>query len=152
MTTIAYKDGILAGDTMMTRGDEKSIGVQKVFKSKHFLIGFAGGYSSIVPLLHWVDNYEMSGQDSPNNMHRTWDAVTHLGSDYHVLFVTRAGVLWTGTESSPPVCLPNKFDASGSGSEFATGAMAAGASAVEAVRIASKYDIYTGGPVIKVSF
>jgi hypothetical protein len=37
------------------------------------------------------------------------------------------------------------FHAVGSGSELAIGAMSAGASAKEALKIASQYDIYTGG-------
>ena len=43
----------------------------------------------------------------------------------------------------PPVAV-------GSGCEFAIGAMAAGASSADAVRIAAKFDINTGGPVQEI--
>lgn len=46
--------------------------------------------------------------------------------------------------------IPSKFKgpyAIGSGEEYAMGAMLAGCSALEAVKIAAKLDVYTGGPV-----
>lgn len=151
MTTIAYKDGILAGDSQMTRGDEKCIGVQKVFKTAHFLVGFAGSFSNVMPVYRWLTEYERHVTD-PAQMYLEWHTVPEYGDGYSLLLVDRAGGIWTAGKNNPPVYVPGGFDATGSGSEFALGAMAAGASAPEAVAIAAKYDIYTGGLVNHVQF
>ena len=54
--------------------------------------------------------------------------------------------LWTGGKHLVLVDAP--FMALGSGAKVAMGAMAAGATAERAVRIACDYDIYTGGRII----
>lgn len=63
-------------------------------------------------------------------------------------------VLWDKTglyefNKSGSIPVPfTSFYAWGSGESIALGAMAAGANAVEAVNLAAKFDIYTGGKVV----
>lgn len=62
------------------------------------------------------------------------------------IFVGRRG----GFRVESDAMIPSEFRGAysiGSGCDFAMGAMLAGKSAAEAVRIAAKLDIYTGGPV-----
>lgn len=152
MTTITYKDGILAGDSQMSRGDEKCMGILKVGKTENFLLGFSGSFSNAPALYSWFLENENIGVENPVNLCQVWENVPNFGSGFSLMIVNRAGLIWTASHEGPPVFIPSKYDAAGSGSEFAIGAMAAGASAPEAVRIAAKYDVYTGGPVSHVKF
>jgi ATP-dependent protease HslVU (ClpYQ) peptidase subunit len=135
---------------MMSRGDEKCIGVQKVFRTEHFLVGFSGSFANILPAYQWLKAYEIDSQ-SPERMHEDWDTFPNFGDGSSIILVTRDLRIWSGG-LCPPICIPASFDATGSGSDFAMGAMAVGASAPEAVRVAARFDVYTGGPVIRVSF
>jgi len=64
------------------------------------------------------------------------------------MLVLRQGSIWQASSELPGLLQEGGFPfAIGSGSEFALGAMHAGATPLEAIRIASKLDIYTGGPL-----
>jgi ATP-dependent protease HslVU (ClpYQ) peptidase subunit len=49
-----------------------------------------------------------------------------------------------------PFPVKGKFFAVGSGGDFAYGALGMGASAVEAVKIGCRFDVYSSGPVKKL--
>jgi ATP-dependent protease HslVU (ClpYQ) peptidase subunit len=79
------------------------------------------------------------------------DAVPDLEENFAALVLSQAGRLFKVYRLCVPVEVREDFIALGSGDEVATGAMAAGASPREAVEIACKYNIWTGGPVVSVS-
>lgn len=146
MTTIAYRDGIIAADSRVTYGEDGSARVhtcKKLFRKtitqgkKQFdvIIATAGEAS---PGLVFVDWYG-SGKPVP-------DIFLHLGGDFLCLVLTPQGlfefdVYCRGEEVS------DDFYAIGSGAKAALGAMHCGKSAVEAVRIAARIDPYTGGRI-----
>ena len=132
MTTIAYKDGWMVGDMLSVRHDS-GVGTnqRKVWKSDGHLMGGAGGYAQLIEARDWfLDGMEgdppvsdgtafmIVGPDNPEQV---------FVFDGKIPFIEKA-----------PFAL-------GIGRDYALGAMAAGADAIEAVGIASDYCIRTGG-------
>lgn len=150
MTTIAYRDGILAADSRVTHGEDGSARIhtcKKLFRKKitqgkksfDVIIATAG---ESAPGMLFVDWYG-TGKPIP-------DTFLHLGGDFLCLVLTPSGlfefdVYCRGEEVS------DDFYAIGSGAKAALGALHCGKSAVEAVRIAARIDPYTGGRIMTES-
>ena len=138
MTTIAYRDGVLASDSLVTLGDTKSHGTYiKIKRIGNLLVGAAGGVADSEQFLQWL-KYD-DGETPPPK------------GQYSALVIDPRGrVREIENGSVLPVPRGAKFHAIGSGGPFALAAMYAGASAVEAVKIATKIDINSGLPVRKL--
>lgn len=147
MTTIAYRDGIIAADSRVTYGEDGAARIhtcKKLFrktitegKKRFDVIIATAGESS--PGMVFVDWYG-TGKPVP-------DIFLHLGGDFTCLVLRPDGlfefdVYCRGDEVLDP------FYAIGSGAKAALAAMACGKSAIEAVRIAARYDPYTGGRIV----
>lgn len=145
MTTIAYRDGILVADSHATydSGSLHKHTCRKLFrktvvegkKKTDVIIGTAGDSS---PSLVFVDWY---GTNKPPP-----DTFLHIGGDFLCLVLTPKGLFEYDIYCRGEQVLDD-FYAIGSGSPFALGAMAAGKSAYDAVRIAAKFDPFTGGRI-----
>lgn len=147
MTTIAFKDGVMACDSQITRGDECLFGVSKVatFRDRAYLAGICGSAYDFI-LIEGLLHQNIDGLLEPTEFHRNWEPMPD--SDSTILLVDNVGALWNiRARDGAAILLPNPIDAIGSGGEYALGAMAAGASAFEAVQIACRYNVYSGGPV-----
>jgi len=134
VTTIAYRDGILAADSLVTLGDTKVHGsFQKIRRIDDYLIGTAGGVADSERFIQWL---KAGGEDE-----------CPKGS-YSALIIDPRGRL-REIESGSLLPRPRnaKFAAIGSGAPYAIAAMWAGATAIEAVKIAAKIDTSTGLPV-----
>ena len=149
MTTITYKDGVMAADTQATMGDEKAYGAVKLFYTEKFLIGLSGNFSNVLPFQSWLKDTEQA-VSSAGVLHQFWDSIPAFGDGFTAILVDTGGRIWNCGSTFPPVTLHRIYDAIGSGSDFAMAAMECGKSATDAVRIASKFDIYTGGSVISM--
>lgn len=147
MTTIAYRDGIIAADSWATYGEEGSARrhtCKKLFrktvtqgkKSFDVIIATAGESS---PGMVFVDWYG-TGKPVP-------DLFLHIGGDFTCLVLTPQGLFEYDVYCRGEQVMDD-FYAVGSGAKVALGAMAAGKSAIEAVRIATRYDPYTGGRIV----
>jgi len=150
MTTIAYRDGILAADSRVTYGEDGGARVhtcKKLFrktvtqgkKTFDVIIATAGESS---PGMVFVDWY---GTNKPIP-----DLFLHLGGDFTCLVLTPSGlfeydVYCRGEE------ITEDFYAVGSGAKAALAAMHCGKTALEAVRIAARIDPYTGGRIVTES-
>lgn len=148
MTTIAYVDGFMVGDSRMSRGNEYTSGAQKVFVTDYFIVGFSGSFGCVPAALGFIKQHE----DGPNatNFYHVWDQFPDFGEGVGVLMVNKNGDVFYGGEC-PPVLVARKFEAIGTGAAFAVGAMAQGASAERAVEIAASFDVFTGGALHTVS-
>jgi ATP-dependent protease HslVU (ClpYQ) peptidase subunit len=147
MTTIAYRDGVLAADSRLTvdygSGARKHT-TKKLFrkritegkKSYDVIIATAGESSPGMVFLDWYG----SGKPIP-------DMFLHMGGDFTCLVLTPKG-LYEYDVYCRGELIEEEFYAVGSGSMAALAAMHCGKSAVEAVRIASRIDPYTGGRII----
>ena len=115
MTTIAYRDGVLAADMLSTSHGARDAFGPKIWRCGGVLIGAAGSRALCLKFRSWVIA-GMSGE-SP------WE-----GKDDGLgIIVSRAGIVCWGHLGPWPVREP--FYTLGSGYQFATGAMEMGASA-----------------------
>jgi ATP-dependent HslUV protease subunit HslV len=139
MTTIAYRDGVLAADSLVTLGDTKVHGrYHKIVRIEGHLIGTAGSVAACQHFLDWLR--EATGEDGE-------DSAPPKG-EYKALVVNPKGkVREFESGSLLPVPRGAKFFSIGSGAAYALAAMYAGASAADAVKIAAKIDTSTGLPV-----
>lgn len=138
MTTIAVKNGVIAADsqctTSFTRFD--SVKLKRITSGPYagYVFGGAGSVATLSVMLAQVTAGELSPISTDDE-----------GSSTAIVVSAQRGYrLESGS------MIPSRFRgcyAVGSGCDFAMGSMLAGVSAVEAVRIATKLDLGTGGPV-----
>lgn len=131
MTTIAVNKKSMAADSqfthqnLITRGD-------KIFKLGDDIIGYCGDVESGTSFIDWK-----KGGEKP----------AELEEDFEAFVLSKSGqITWYGSKM---IALPikEKFTAIGSGSHLAIGAMYAGLSPEEAVKIACKVDTFSCLPV-----
>lgn len=146
MTTVAYRDGIMAADSMLTIGDTRlaHAAAKLVAASDGSIAGASGDTSLCQAFLQWVESESMSCCVPPP---------AAIGDfRYTGIVVSPGGTVLLYDGSPHPIRLePAPYIAIGSGRDAALGAMAMGASAAAAVAIASEIDIYTGGRITTVS-
>lgn len=141
MTTIVYKNGIMAADTREVSGGTARR-CTKLYKFGSTIIGTAGdSYSGMVFVEWWKAG--CPADDKPD--------LTSLAEDEDFeCLVWHNGKLWVVNRLfvMVEVVLDDyPFFAIGSGSDIATGALAMGASAKRAIEVAADFDINTGLPV-----
>jgi ATP-dependent HslUV protease subunit HslV len=136
VTTIAYRDGVLAADTQITAGGGVSGHVQKAFRKGSILYSTTGCSGLGDAFLTWVAG-GLKG-DPPVMKEDDNDAHGYIfpGGDR---VVWRFNKVWA-THHAP-------FFAFGSGADYALGAMEMGATAEQAVAAAIKFDTNSGGPI-----
>lgn len=134
MTCIAFKDGVLAADTLTTADGVRSGFAQKIFRAGRLRIGAAGS----APLIEKFRDWLAAGMVGDAPLHSD-DAA------FFVIAPSAPAVMWT---QNGPWRIREPFWALGSGEHFAKGAMMAGASAEEAVLIAAQVCTGVGGRVM----
>lgn len=145
MTTIVYRDGVLAADSCATvsteAGGSRKTKCDKIFKKvlpngETVLIGTAGESAPGLVFLDWYG----TGKPAPTEL-------LDGEADIDIIVVTKRGVFefdkWCRGEK-----LKGRFFAIGSGAKAALGALHMGASAIAAVRIACKIDPYSTPPFV----
>lgn len=153
MTTVAYKDGILACDSCWTTNNMVDTLSKKITRLKYgVLLGHSGDNDgrAFVKLLNNVKKFE----DLPD--FATLDAIKidFLGllifPDKRIAKVSTAAVR-SSDDDIGVWEIEGTFTAVGTGAELAIGAMEAGATARQAVLIACKRDINSRPPVWTLS-
>lgn len=138
MTTVAWDGVSLAADSQATTSSGVRCRATKIVKSPNgFVAAGAGGLNSITPWLRWVAA-GLKPDDQP----------TTLDKESTLLIVDPRGRAYTFEGSAVRLPMRDKQWAIGSGSDLALGAMAMGADARTAVKVAAKFDVYTGGRVV----
>lgn len=138
MTTIACTETEIAGDTQWNYGNERSfvqepkVGVYST-KSTTMVWGYCGPKWLMDDALRYIQGITAVFPKAD----ATWSAV----------WMSRPGELWyVANETPKPHRVAAPF-AIGTGAAYAMGALVNGASATEAVRVASQLDLHTGGKV-----
>lgn len=140
MTTIAYKAGVLAADRQVTCGTSIEGRFTKIVKrADGAMCGVTGASSLCAGFIRWFLDNGAQGQP---------DMVSRLDSNQRVeAVIVRPDGKLECHEPNGWFEFEAECYAIGSGGDFATGAMAAGLGAEEAVRLAMRYDSLTGGGV-----
>lgn len=149
MTTIAYKDGVIASDSRATYDDWTKSKCVKLYRAKSkidpvkgdVIVATAGHSSASLLFLDWL---EVGGEP------RLHDRGVNEMNEFECLIVHKSGV-WIGDRLCRLEVLEEEFWAAGSGRQAALAAMHCGKSAVEAVRIACRIDSFSGGRVVSMS-
>lgn len=146
MTTIVYDriTGELASDSQDTDGGMKR-SCKKLFKVGPLLIATAGGSYAGLVFVRWMES-----QRDPLNPN--WDDTPDLSNlseeeDFECIVVHPDRSYYTVNKLFVPYEHDDEGCCMGSGAKVAAGALHAGASVKEAVRIACKVDAYTSGRV-----
>ena len=137
MTTIAVRNGVIAADSTINDGGLHVGRVVKLHRISCGVMAGAGDWIEIMMIRDWLDERGPGDKSPPEQL---------KGSKASILLLCNNGRLLcyegqSGFEIEAP------FQAIGSGSSIALGAMAAGASAERAVEIACEFDTTSGGPV-----
>lgn len=141
MTTIAYRDGIMASDTAIWDAYGIYFGqTKKLYRlSDGRVLGVAGSKSMSLLVAAWMNG--TADRPEPNE-ERAVDRFNGLlvGADKRVFYLD------ISLEPSELIVCP--FTAIGSGRELALGAMAMGASAAEACCVAAEFDNGSRAPIV----
>lgn len=150
MTTIAYKDGIMACDSCWTYSDTQVVSASKITRlSSGALLGQAGD-NDARELESLLDKVKTARQLPLRS------ALAQVAVSFAGLLVLPNGQTFMVSCRENPKDFDDEvgiwecnrgFAACGSGSDLAIGAMEAGKSAPESVRIACKFDINSRLPV-----
>lgn len=137
MTTIAFRDGIIASDGLATYGDSKvPADMRKLFcLTDGSVAGVSGSEGLWRRVLAWIESDRVEPQPSATDDNRYTVAVLKPNGDVEIF------------EDGYHFIEPSDFMAYGSGQAAALGALHAGCSAEEAVRIATLVDKNSGGTV-----
>jgi hypothetical protein len=139
MTTIAYRNGVLAADTALSYGCMLGGATKIVRCAEGVLAGAAGTGGYNTAFLQWAAHTPRDTE--PPKAKRLEDIM-----DRGVLFFPD-GLVQIFEEDGLYECRPPYY-AFGSGKAEALGAMFAGADAETAVRAAIEHDPHTGGAVL----
>ncbi len=137
MTTIALRNGIMAGDRLIVTGSIIDGCTTKVHRRPDgALIGYAGPLSLCTAIRDWFLTGAIEERPKFGDSDDSAEALVAY-PDGRVELHDREGCFDIEAE----------FYAIGSGASIALGAMAAGCGAAEAVEMAAEYDTMTGGGV-----
>jgi 20S proteasome alpha/beta subunit len=137
VTTIAYRDGVLAADTRGYAGDARPLGQKS--KIERLEDGTLIGVSSSIPgggetVRRWY------ADGRPNDI--------ELPANFTMIAISREGDVFYAKDMphlSGPLRAP--YFAIGSGADFALGALEAGMSAKGSVLLACRLDVWSDEPV-----
>lgn len=152
MSTIVYRDGVLASDTRAYTGSIIPIGEKS--KSRHYRSGIVAGITTSKPgtserLFAWLGKI-LAQNDAPLDQ-ILWEEADRLDGElgrFTILAVDndrRAFLFEDSLFPSGPIEAP--YYAVGSGREYAMGALDTGASAIDALRVACRADVYSDCPI-----
>lgn len=146
MTTIAFKRGILAGDTKITGcGNSHWGNIAKIKRVDNWLIGACGA----VDAMHWfLKMFDPKYIEQRNTVMGNPHSGVLKDDDLEALIISPNGKVFHVEEKLLFTPLKKQeYFAIGSGEQVALGAMCAGATAIEAVKAALRHDGSTGGRV-----
>lgn len=148
MTTVITDGKTMAGDSLWADCNKSYNCIPKVMRTPHgSIMGFSGDDHDIHMFQQWVRG---GMRDNERPVFHDKDTIKPLG-EVNVLELYPNGDLyiWYGDFVRVPTTAPV---ATGTGGNIALGALAAGATLREAVAIAKKIDVFTGGRVVELGF
>ena len=135
MTTIAFDGNTIAADKQMNFCDTPvatSKLVKMTYNGKRAVAAGSGEVVQYTPIIEWLKNK------------RKAQPVLDATANFGVIVVTEDKVAYVYASALTPVAIKGRPWAIGTGADYALGAMAFGATAEQAVQIASELDVNTG--------
>jgi len=144
MSTIAYKNGVMCADSQIFEGGcmlGKVLKIKKIIVGENTMLAAAAGYApSCQKFLEWCE----TGQ-SKDIMELKLTLQSDDDFEGLIVYSNAPRRFLSYENSMEPTIITADYYAIGSGRPFALGALAAGATVTQAVHIACKFDIYSGG-------
>lgn len=157
MTTIAFRDGVLAADSRETSGCEDSGQLAatcvKMFRVGPFVVALQGDTTPGIAWLNWFTGmygiFKLKHVPALDQVQP--DLVAQFlerEADFTAVVLHPDGALFIYDEWGIPQRITAPYYAVGSGAKVAYGAMHNGATAEDAVAAACVHDPYTSGPIL----
>lgn len=148
MTTIAYKNGVMAADSLINYGSFSNGEINKIHvidvpeedgkRVRKAMLAVSGAVWVTEPLIEWIEG-GASQEEIPH-------CLLHAAKEFSCIMIDDQGTVWEFNNGFFLKC-GVEYHSIGSGQMFALGAMAAGIEAPEAVAAAMKHDKATGGAI-----
>lgn len=155
MTTVVVdrKLRAMAGDKQMTCDNQRAKHV-KVSKVEDVIIGYCGVSEAGVAFKLWYETYLKNDVAIASGLPANPDRDKHYPAtdDFSALVLHKSGKLYWYGKLGYGVEVHDRYFGIGSGSDYGLGALYAGASLEQAVKIASKLDNKTGMGVTLLLF
>lgn len=146
MTIIAYRKGVMASDTKLSAGGLNWSNCTKIKKVKGWLIGAAGPWDASEAFMAHFDPIAHI-----KTLKITLPPATDKDDAMCAIMVSPKGkIYYTEAGGVIGTLRTQGFIAIGSGEGIAMAGMEMGATAIEAVKLAMKYNVYCGGRVHKI--
>lgn len=140
MTTLAYRNGVLASDSQITFGGMRYARARKIARLPNgALVGICGSLAQGAKLMEFLIQND---GDLSEELLKSLPDVNAL-----LIMPDRSVMILEGGKRGGAAPIDGEFFADGSGGSFALAAMCGGADAVRAVEIAADLDIHTSLPV-----
>lgn len=141
MTTIAWDGTTLAADTRSVC-DCVPVRVSKLFRVDHLVYAGVGNLAECHVIAQWLAAGSPASDRPSCEDDGRCGIVVDLRTGKASRLIGKAKVI--------QIPIHEPFEAMGSGSQFAMAAMALGKTAAEAVKLAMRFDVFTGGPIESV--
>lgn len=149
MTTIVFRDGLMACDTQHTYDETKFFGVKKIEGGQNSVMGIAGASRFAHCAFEWWRSVD---ENEATDVHEWHLQRQLLAEDIVMLVAHKSQGIFRLDCTGRATQIHDKYAALGTGAQAALGAMAMGATAVQAIDVAIKYDLYTGGDIRHASY
>ena len=153
MTTVAIDHNLtLAADSQATEGNVRlQSPVQKLFvvgneTSGYFHVGIAGRYAEALCFINYLEDSLERARLQEGTFIAIPEAISEDLENFNAIIVSpdHEIFVYEGSRFFVPASAPYAI---GSGADFALSAMACGKSAKEAVEVAIKFDVFSGGNI-----
>src|SRR6185312_1506553 len=138
MTVVCVRDGVMATDSRATAEDGKAHRCEKLYRFGPLIVGVSGSHPGCMAFVRY---FRARAEEQ--------DDYDFEGASALVLCPKRGILIFDDCGEPDPVQEP--FFAIGSGGQVALGAMHMGASAVQAVEAACRWNASCGLPIISMS-
>ena len=142
MTTIVYKDGVMAADTQVTFGQSKILASKKIKKINGCLVGAAGQVNVCQEYMRWFK--EKVPRVKISQLPKFMSAES---TNFEILVINPKGEIWFQIGNNAPERIYGQYYGIGSGKPYAMTALHLGLDPKAAIRTAMKFDTGTGGQV-----
>jgi ATP-dependent protease HslVU (ClpYQ) peptidase subunit len=140
LTVIAWDKTTIASDSQVTTGERIYAFRPKILKTKGGgIVGAAGPMNVLYDYVKWF-NGEIEAPEYTGEM------------SYRIVYIDPSKKIWMYYSTTKSVCPAEKIGAIGSGEDYAITALDLGLTAEQAVAVAIKRDVFSGGKIRSIRY